>query len=48
MVLYLLLFERMEDLQQGLAAHGAEIMSDIPNFTNVQPTIQVNNVVFES
>jgi uncharacterized protein (TIGR02118 family) len=43
-----LLFERMEDLQQGLAAHGASIMADIPNFTNVQPTIQVNNIVFES
>lgn len=24
---------------------GAEIMGDIPNFTNIQPTIQVDEVV---
>ena len=41
-----LLFEKMEDLQNGLATHGAEIMADIPNFTNVQPLIQVGNIVF--
>jgi uncharacterized protein (TIGR02118 family) len=41
-----LLFEKMEDLQNGLATHGAEIMADIPNFTNVQPMIQVGNIVF--
>jgi uncharacterized protein (TIGR02118 family) len=41
-------FEKMEDLQKGLATHGAEIMADIPNFTNVQPQIQVNQIVFES
>jgi len=41
-----LLFEKMEDLQNGLATHGAEIMADIPNFTNVQPQIQIGNIVF--
>ncbi len=41
-----LLFEKMEDLQKGLAAHGSEIMADIPNFTNVQPEIQIGNIVF--
>lgn len=41
-----LLFEKMEDLQTGLATHGAEIMADIPNFTNVQPQIQVGTIVF--
>ena len=40
-----LLFEKMEDLQNGLATHGAEIMADIPNFTNVQPQIQIGNIV---
>jgi uncharacterized protein (TIGR02118 family) len=40
-----LLFENMEDLQKGLAAHGAEILADIPNFTNVQPQIQIGSVV---
>ena len=40
-----LLFESMEDLQKGLATHGAEIMGDIPNFTNVQPQIQIGSIV---
>jgi uncharacterized protein (TIGR02118 family) len=40
-----LLFETMEDLQKGLTAHAAEIMADIPNFTNVQPVIQIGSVV---
>ena len=40
-----LLFENMEDLQKGLATHGAEIMGDIPNFTNVQPQIQIGSIV---
>jgi hypothetical protein len=31
---------------KGLATHGAEIMADIPNFTNVQPQIQIGNIVF--
>jgi uncharacterized protein (TIGR02118 family) len=43
-----LLFEKMEDLQNGLATHGAEIMGDIPNFTNVQPQIQIGSVVYGS
>ena len=41
-----LLFEKMEDLQNGLATHGAEMMADLPNFTNVQPQIQVGIIVF--
>ena len=40
-----LLFETMEDLQKGLAAHAAEILADVPNFTNVQPQIQIGSVV---
>jgi uncharacterized protein (TIGR02118 family) len=40
-----LLFENMEDLQKGLATHGAEMIADIPNFTNVQPQIQIGSVV---
>lgn len=41
-----LIFEKIEDLQYGLATHGAKIMSDIPNFTNVQPQIQIGSIVF--
>ena len=38
----------MEDLQNGLATHGAEIMINIHNFANVPLSIQINNIVFES
>ncbi len=39
-----LVFERIEDLQRGFAEHGAEIMGDLPNFTNIQPVIQVSRI----
>ena len=39
-----LVFENIEALQKGLDAHGAEIMSDIANYTNVQPQIQINRI----
>lgn len=35
-------FASMEDFQKCLAAGGDEIMGDIPNFSNVQPTLQVS------
>jgi uncharacterized protein (TIGR02118 family) len=44
----LLTFDSQAALERGLAAHGAEILGDIPNFTDVQPTIQVNEVMAES
>ncbi len=43
-----LMFEKIEDLQNGLTTHGAEIMADISNFTNVQPQIQIGSIVFGS
>ncbi len=45
-VIFTMRFDKMEDLQMGLAAHGAEIMGDIPHFTNVQPQIQISREVF--
>lgn len=35
----------IEEFQSVLASHGKEILGDIPNFTNIQPTIQVDEVV---
>ena len=35
----------VEELQATLAQHGGEIMGDIPNFTNIQPIIQVDEVI---
>lgn len=38
-------FTSLPHLQQALTQHGAEIMSDIPKFTNVQPIIQMNEPI---
>ena len=38
-------FESAEGMQQGMAAHGAEILGDIPNYTDIEPIIQVSEVV---
>lgn len=40
-----ILFTSLEGLQAGLAAEGASIMADIANYTDIQPRIQVNQVV---
>ena len=37
-----LVFGSQAEMQEALAAHGAEIMGDIPNYTDVQPLIQMN------
>jgi hypothetical protein len=33
------------DFQKGIAAHGTEIMGDIPNDTDISPQIQISEVV---
>lgn len=35
----------VEEFQATLAKHGAEIMRDIPNYTTIQPILQVDEVV---
>jgi len=40
-----ILFSSVEGLQAGMAAEGASILADIPNYTDLQPQIQVNQVV---
>jgi uncharacterized protein (TIGR02118 family) len=44
-VIALLTFDSAADFDQAVARHGAEIIGDIPNFSSVQPVIQVNNVL---
>jgi uncharacterized protein (TIGR02118 family) len=39
-----LTYDTLEDLQRGLAVHGAELMEDIHKFTNVEPLMQVNRI----
>jgi uncharacterized protein (TIGR02118 family) len=35
----------LADFQKAMGAHGKEIMGDIPNYTNIQPTIQISEIV---
>ncbi len=35
----------LEGFQQGMGRHGKEIMGDIPNYTNIQPQIQISEVI---
>jgi len=44
-VITLLTFLSREAFEAGLAAFGEEILGDIPNFTNVQPLVQINQPV---
>jgi uncharacterized protein (TIGR02118 family) len=37
--------ESLEAFQAGMGAHGKSIMADVPNYTNVQPRIEVSEVV---
>jgi uncharacterized protein (TIGR02118 family) len=38
-------FNRAEDFQKGMGHHGVEIMADIPNYTNIQPQIQISEII---
>ena len=40
-VVALLTFRSLEDFQNAVQAHGQEILDDIPNFTSVQPIVQI-------
>ena len=39
-----LLFESVEAFQTAFGPHAKSIMGDIPNFTDIQPTIQISEV----
>ena len=39
-----LYFESLADFQAAFGAHAAAIMADIPNYTDIQPTIQISEV----
>ena len=38
-------FNTMEEFQKAFEAHGQELLDDVPNFTNVQPVIQISEIV---
>ena len=39
-----LYFDSVADFQAAFAPHAGEIMADIPNYTDIQPVIQVSEV----
>ena len=39
-----LTFKSAEHLQKALAKHGPQILGDIPNYTKIEPIMQVNEV----
>ncbi|HUF50421.1 MAG TPA: EthD family reductase [Longimicrobiales bacterium] len=40
-----LYFESLDAFQEAFAAHGEELLADIPNYTNVTPVLQVSEIV---
>jgi uncharacterized protein (TIGR02118 family) len=38
-------FQRVEDFQKGMGQHGSEILADIPHYTNIQPQIQISDII---
>lgn len=40
-----LYFDNLMDYQEGFAQHGEKILSDIPNYTNIQPIAQISEVI---
>ena len=39
-----LCFDSVAAFQEAFAPHSAQILGDIPNYTDTQPTIQISNV----
>jgi uncharacterized protein (TIGR02118 family) len=39
-----LLFDSVEAFQSGFGPHADEILSDIPNYTNTQPVVQISEI----
>jgi uncharacterized protein (TIGR02118 family) len=40
-----LLFESLEAFQSAFGPHARTLVDDIPNYTNVQPAVQISRVV---
>jgi uncharacterized protein (TIGR02118 family) len=40
-----LIFNSIEDMQKGLAAHDAKFSADLVNFTDIKPQFQVSEII---
>ncbi|MEK7216186.1 MAG: EthD family reductase [Chloroflexota bacterium] len=38
------MFKSLQDFQQAFGPHAGELMADIPNFTNIEPVIQISDI----
>jgi len=44
LIMFHLYFDSVEAFQAAFTPHAQAIMGDIPNYTNIQPTIQISEV----
>ncbi len=40
-----LYFESMDSFQNNFGPNAAEILGDLPNFTNIEPVVQISEVI---
>ena len=40
-----LTFNTMDELQAAFGAHASEVMADTPNYTDIEPQIQISEIV---
>jgi uncharacterized protein (TIGR02118 family) len=40
-----LIYESIEDFQASFAPHAAELLADVPNYTNLAPIMQISEIV---
>jgi uncharacterized protein (TIGR02118 family) len=38
-------FSDMADLKRGFEEHGEELLADVPNYTDIEPEVQISEVV---
>lgn len=39
-----ILFDSIADMEAAMAKNGAAFMADVPNYTNIEPSVQVSEV----
>jgi hypothetical protein len=39
-----LYFNTLEEFEKAMAAHGAEILGDVPNYTDIELQIQISQM----
>ncbi|MCH8345949.1 MAG: EthD family reductase [Chloroflexi bacterium] len=40
-----LYFSSVEEFEKAFGTHGPELMADVPNFTDIEPQIQISEVI---